>query len=137
MRVLHNSTGVLLSLAMAGLIGCNKNDGKVEVTGKVTLTGSPMREGVLELDPLEGQGTKSGALIKNGEYKIPGDKGLQPGRYRVRITSGDGVTNVVKEEDVAGPSSTNIVSKDLVPADWSQEVTVTKQGPNKFNFDIP
>jgi len=40
-----------------------------------------------------------------------------------------------------GPGGTNIISKELVPRDWNsaskQEVTVTKDGPNKFDFDIP
>jgi hypothetical protein len=41
-----------------------------------------------------------------------------------------------------GPSGgTNIISKDLVPSDWNinskKEVVVTKEGPNKFDFEIP
>ena len=40
-----------------------------------------------------------------------------------------------------GPGGTNIISRDLVPPDWNvtskHEVAVTKDGPNKFDFDIP
>jgi hypothetical protein len=110
-----------------------------EISGTIKLGGEPLN-GDIEFEPLENQATKSGTTIFNGEYRILQRDGLVPGKYLVRITAGDGVTPA-NPEDIAGPSSTNIVSKDRIPDDWGvkskQEVTVTKEGPNKFNYDIP
>jgi hypothetical protein len=74
---------------------------------------------------------------------IPRENGLKPGKYLVRVTAGDGITPVNTLDPELGPGptgSTNIVSKDLVPPEWNakskQQVTVTKEGPNTFDFDI-
>ena len=71
-------------------------------------------------------------------------EGLKPGKYLVRVTAGDGTTAVNPVDPDAGPGpsggGTNIVSKDLVPKEWNtkskHEITVTKEGPNTFDFDI-
>jgi hypothetical protein len=68
----------------------------------------------------------------------------------VRVTAGDGKTPDEPTDPDAPPGpteapksgkGTNIISKDLVPPDWNrnskQQVTVTKEGPNKFDFNIP
>ena len=114
--------------------------GQVEVTGHARLGGQPLRDGSISFEPLDGQGTQSGAAITNGEYKVPREHGLKPGRYRVRVTAGDGKTPA-KAEAASPGGSTNIVSRDLVPADWSteskQEVEVKAGGVNTFDFDVP
>ena len=56
-----------------------------------------------------------------------------------------GLGHVVVQADPDAPpgpgGGTNIVSRELVPKDWNvnskQEATVTKEGPNQFDFDIP
>ena len=82
-------------------------------------------------------------MAGGGAYAIPRAAGLKPGRYLVRVTAGDGKTavNPMDPNSPPGPGGTNIISRDLVPPDWNvtskHEVTVTKDGPNKFDFDIP
>jgi hypothetical protein len=131
----------LLCLLVAIAAGCSDPyAGQAEVTGHVRLGGQSLRAGSISFEPLDGQGTQSGAAITNGEYKVPRQHGLKPGRYRVRVTAGDGKTPAKSE--AAGPGgSTNIVSRDLVPADWNtqskQEVEVNAGGVNTFDFDIP
>ena len=140
MATVRKSYMILVALvAIAG--GCSgPYAARKEVSGTVKLGGQPIQKGIIDFSPLDGQETKSGALIENGEYKIPQKSGLVPGKYLVRIEDGDGVTTTVPE-DIAGPSKTNIVSKDRVPPDWGvntkQQVTVTEKGPNKFDYDIP
>jgi hypothetical protein len=60
------------------------------------------------------------------------------------VSAGDGKTavNPVSPDQPPGPGGgTNIISKELVPADWNvnskQERTVNKDGPNRFEFEIP
>jgi hypothetical protein len=126
------------------LIGCGKaSDGRLEVSGTITLHGETLDEGVIEFLPLAdtkraGPATQSGAVITNGAYKIPSDSGLVAGSYKVLITAGDGKTPV--DGELPGPTG-NIVSVDRIPAEYNidskQEVTVTPKGPNIFDYAIP
>ena len=131
----------ILSIVIAGLAGCSDPyAGRMEITGAVTLQGRPLKEGSILFEPLDGQGTQSGTGISNGEYKIPRSSGLKPGKYLVRITAGDGKTPV-NEETAAPGGSTNIVSVDLIPDDWStkskHQVEVKSSGGNQFDFAVP
>jgi hypothetical protein len=125
--------------------------GRMEVSGSVTLEGKPLPDGSILFFPLDQQETPGGAPIVNGEYDIPRQNGLKPGKYLVRITSGDGKTmarvgarrdkNPPKEQAAAPGGSTNIVSMDRIPEEWNirskQEREVKANSVNRFNFDIP
>src|SRR5262249_51904441 len=85
--------GPVVPLLAAALAGCSDPyAGKMEVTGAVKLAGQPLKDGSIIFEPLDGQGTQSGAAITNGEYKIPRPNGLKPGKYLVKITAGDAKT---------------------------------------------
>jgi hypothetical protein len=137
----------LCGLALAGLTfcGCSQKDaGRVEVNGTVKLGGNPLKEGTITFEALDGQATGTTVVIHDGTYLVPREGGLLPGKYRIRISAGDGKTpvNQVDPDHPPGPTgTTNIVSKDLVPADWNvdskQERTVSKDNPNRIEFDIP
>ena len=131
-------------LLFATLWGCGPNyGGRKEIKGAVKLKGQPIDEGTIDFFPASGdQATRSGAQILNGNYKIPAEFGLLPGKYRVSITAGDGRTKAnASPEQPPGPTGANIVSKDRVPKEYNieskQEVDVTDKGPNVFNYDIP
>lgn len=132
---------LFLIVSLAAAAGCSdRYGGRMEVSGTVTLEGQPLKDGSITFVPLDKQETQSGSGVVNGAYTVPRKNGLKPGKYRVEITSGDGKTPA-SEEEIAGPSSTNIVSVDRVPEDWNtkskQQVEVTSSGPNKFDFPIP
>ncbi|HZY86942.1 MAG TPA: hypothetical protein VFE78_19060 [Gemmataceae bacterium] len=128
-------------LLAAALAGCSdRYGGRLAVRGEVTLKGEPLKEGSITFVPLDGQDTQSGAPVVNGAYTVPRANGLKPGKYLVQLTSGDGKTP--HDEEAAAPGgSTNIVSLDLIPEEWNirstQKVEVTKDGDNKFNFNVP
>jgi hypothetical protein len=143
-------TRLVAVLLAAGVlvIGCSdSHDGRLDVSGTVKLKGSPIKDGAIVMfEPVEKQDTAANVTVTGGSgaYAIPRSAGLKPGKYLVRITAGDGKTpdNPLNPDAPPGPTkSTNIISKDLVPADWNvnskQYVTVTKDGSNKFDFDIP
>jgi len=133
----------LFALAILAVLGCSdKYAGRQAVAGKVTLDGKPLKGGTVLFEALDGQDTGGMGAIKDGQYSIPRENGLKAGKYRVRVTAGDGKTPDVPPDGPGpggGPGNTNIVSKDLVPASWNtqskQEVTV-KDGENTFDFDI-
>jgi hypothetical protein len=127
------------------LAGCSADPypGRFGISGKVTLEERPLKTAIVTFEPLEGQDTAGNATITNGVFSIPRQNGLKVGKYRVQITAGDGKTavNPVNPDEPPGPGGgTNIVSRDLVPPSWNrkskQEVTVTTEGPNSFQFDI-
>jgi hypothetical protein len=141
---------VIRALALAGIIsfvaGCSGGDDRVEVTGTVTLKGNPIKDGTISFEPLDGQKTRATATVEGGNFSIPKESGLSPGKYLIRISAGDGRTavNPVDPDHPPGPGGgTNIISKELVPSDWNvnskQERTVTpgKDAPNRFEFVIP
>ncbi|WP_171475313.1 carboxypeptidase-like regulatory domain-containing protein [Frigoriglobus tundricola] len=116
----------------------------MKVDGTVKLKGQPLQDGTVSFEPLDGQPSRATAIVSAGAYSIPRASGLVPGKYLIRISAGDGKTavNPVDPSKPPGPGgSTNIISKELVPADWNvksnQERTVAKDGSNRFEFDIP
>ena len=136
-----------LGLAASLLLfaGCPDEFGaRQAINGRVTLKGQPVKEGVIEFVPIgetatAADVTKSGAVVRNGNYTMDVENGLFPGMYLVRITAGDGMTPANPDEP-PGPSR-NIVSKELIPpaynVDSTQEVEVKLNQPNKFDFLIP
>lgn len=129
-------------LTAAVLMGCaDSYGGRLEVSGKVKLVTEPLKDGAIEFVPLESQDTRGGSAITNGEYKIGRKDGLKPGKYLVRLTSGDGKTPATNEDAASPGGSTNIVSVDRIPPEWNtnsqHQVEVKSSGANEFNFDIP
>lgn len=137
-----NRPVLLGALCVALAAGCSgEYAGRYPVSGKVTLEGQPLSDATITFEPLEGQDTASGAAVENGEYKVERKAGLKPGKYVVRITAGDGV-NPANEEEGGNPGgNTNILSRDRIPADYSegskQQIEVKSDGPNTFDFAIP
>src|SRR5690242_5803751 len=83
----------IISMATALTGGCSDPyGGRMEVSGDVKLQGQPLNEGLIIFEPLEKQDTHSGAQIAVGEYRVPRERGLKPGKYLVRLTAGDGKT---------------------------------------------
>lgn len=141
--ILRLSAGGLICVALA-ISGCEEPTHRREITGKVTLKQQPLKEGVIEFVPLGGgaegsPATKEAGIINNGEYTIPADAGLAPGRYKVLITSGDS-SAAANPDEPPGPSG-NFVMKDRIPPEFNSkskvEVEVTDKGPNQFDFAIP
>ncbi len=100
-----------------------------------------LKDGSIIFVPLAKQDTQSGAPVIHGAYKILAQNGLKPGKYLVRLTSGDGKTPAANEQLAAPGGSTNIVSMDLIPEDWNtkhkHQVEVKSDRDNRFDFDIP
>jgi hypothetical protein len=126
--------------ALALLGGCGDPRNRQEVTGEVKLKGQPVQDGIIHFTPLDGQETGDGAQILKGKYRIPKDKGLSPGKYKVAIYAGDGRSGAGD----ASPDSPHAGAQPLserIPPEYNQESRivkeVTKGGPNKFDFDIP
>jgi hypothetical protein len=134
---------ILAAIFSAG--GCGDDaGGRQAVSGTVTLKGKPVEVGMLEFRPAAGTSegvtyTRSGAVIADGKFQIPKEKGLVPGRYKVSISAPD-KHHKLGGDELPGPTSSR-TSKDLIPPEYNLksklEVDVKKDGPNTFDFAVP
>jgi hypothetical protein len=137
-RLVFPLAGAALLLAA----GCRSGPERYEVSGKVTYKGEPVEEGIIHFEPQDGQGTGDGAVIQNGEYVIPRDKGLSPGKYKVSIVIGDGTVGTGDASpDAPKRPRTATPGKERAPPEFNTKSTlireVTRDGPNTFDFAIP
>ena len=122
-----------------GIVGCSKADlkGRVPISGKVTLNGTPLKDGEILFDPIGSQQmrSQSGGKIHDGKYSLPAEFGLVPGEYAVRISSMEEVPGT----RVESPNlELNVEYRNLVPPKFGsaseQKVTVTNTGKQTFDF---
>jgi hypothetical protein len=132
----------LVALALLLPSACeDASGGRCAVSGTVSFKGKPLDQGNILFIPISSNlQTQSGTSIANGSYAISKSNGLVPGRYRVSMSSGDGVTPAGPSDQAPGPSG-NFSSKERIPKEYNiastQEVVVKSEGPNRFDFDIP
>jgi len=129
--------------SLAWVCGCGSDPlGRQAVSGKVTLDGAPLEQGSISFQPVEGGITSSGAVVTQGEYAIPRDKGLPPGKYRVVINAikpGTGQAELppggMPGEEVEGPPA-----EELIPPEWNtnseQFVEVSSSASAEFVHEI-
>jgi hypothetical protein len=141
MRRLAWFFGVLLGASTAcWLAGCADPQNRQEVTGEVNLKGKPVEDGIILFSPGDGQQTGDGAQITKGKYRIPREKGLSPGKYRVTIYAGDGMSGA-GDASPDSPNAGRKPGKDQIPPEYNERSSIVKEvtsgGPNKFDFNIP
>lgn len=85
-RSIYRSTPFALAATILLLAGCQEGVTKVAVFGTVTFDGALVEDGEVAFEPLAG-GKMEFGIITDGEYSIPSEYGLMPGKYLVRITA--------------------------------------------------
>jgi hypothetical protein len=130
-------------LAMLLLLsaGCGPRSDRLAVSGAVTLDGAPLDEGSIRLTSTgNGKLFASGAMIQNGKFHVPQEKGLPPGAYRVEISSPDTKAPLVVYKGAPGEAALPPTAPERVPPEYNsnskQTIEVTTDGDNRFVFDI-
>lgn len=117
--------------------GCASESKFQPVSGTVTYKGAPLETGAITFLFVNPPGPAGGALITNGKFRIAAPNGLEPGTYRVQISSPQGVGQRTPEQIAAGASAP---AKERIPSSYNTEsqvtIEVTKGGPNEFNWAI-
>jgi hypothetical protein len=138
-------TGLAVFLFFAAgltfVTGCGPRSDRLEVSGKVTLDGAPLDSGSIRLTST---GTEklsaSGAMIENGEFLIPQEKGLPPGTYVVEISSPDESAPLVRYPSAPGEPALPPTAPERIPAEYNAKskhtVDVTADGDNHFEIQI-
>lgn len=77
---------LLLSLAALLASGCSGSNGRQEVSGRVTIDGTPATMGSITFQPVDTANSQgSGATLRNGDFQLAAAKGLLPGKYKVVV----------------------------------------------------
>ena len=131
---------VAAMLGLWGLAGCGGADpnGRLPVTGTVTLDGKPLPDGSLTLVPT-GDGPAVGATIDRGSFTIARGEGPPPGAYRVEILSIRATGRTIPDPE--GPRGPTVAErKNVIPdrygsrSDLKAEI---KPGvSNDFRFEL-
>jgi len=136
----HRLFCLLLNLLLLAVVsaGCGDNDGRLSVSGKVTLDGKPLPEGSIEFLPIAGTGgPTAGATIEQGKYRIVPRRGLFAGRFRVNITA-NRKTGAQRMDRYRGVKYD--VQEQYLPTRYNEksqlEAEVTDEGPNVFAFEL-
>jgi len=99
--------------------GCG-GDGRVQISGVVTLDGVPIESGTIAFRPVDGSGPTAGVLISHGRYSAR----VWPGRMRVEI---QGYKEVGQERALASDPDSPIVPKTepIVPEKYNTKSILT------------
>ena len=123
------------SLLLCG--GCNSDNGRATVQGKVSFDGAPVDSGIITF--VSKEGPTAGAEILNGEYTISGDRGPMVGENKVEISW---MKKTGKQIPVGSPAPAGTMldeTKEAIPPKYNRDSTLTVQidaGSNTHDFEL-
>jgi hypothetical protein len=137
-RYVPVAIGLFLIFAFGG---CGRRSDRLAISGTVNLNGTPLDAGSIHFSSLPGEKMyATGAMVKDGAYKIPQPKGLPPGRYRVEINSPDLKAPPVASRPAPGEPMGPPTAPERIPPEYNtnstQTVEVATGKDNQFVFDI-
>jgi hypothetical protein len=141
-RRLGRNVPVLLGLLLIFTFGgCGPRSDRLAISGTVTLNGAPLDSGSIRFSSLPGEKMyATGAMVKDGAYKVPQPKGLPPGKYRVEINSPDLKAPLVATRPAPGEPVGPPTAPERIPAAYNMNSTQTVEVAigkgNDFVFDI-
>ena len=129
----------MIAAAAIVFTGCGPRSDRLEISGNVSLDHAPLDGGSIQFTSLGEKMIGSGAMIENGEYHIPQEKGLTPGVYHVVIIAPDNDAPPIVVG--AAPGQPGVKTQpERIPPEYNinskQTIEVTADGDNHFVFDI-
>ena len=114
-------------------IGCSGSS-RQPISGTVTLDGKPLKYGTINFRPDGHAASGSGGIVLEGNFEIPGDKGLPPGNYKVNVQAFKETGRMIREfpGDPERPERRPV----RVNEAGSLEVTVGGGAKNQFEFQL-
>ncbi len=126
----------VLSLLLILFAGCGSS--VTRIAGSVTFNGTPIEEGSISFEPVDGKGTVLGGPIAAGRYEINSDFPVMGENKLVRIIgvrktgrkvrNPESATEMVEEVEMFVPRQYNLES--------TQTVQVKSNVPNTRNFEL-
>jgi hypothetical protein len=131
----HSSPALAVFLLAA--LGCG-DSGRASVSGSILVDGEPLQSGAISFYPMEGtHGPNAGAVIEDGEYSIPAEKGVAVGKNRVEIRATRATGRRVPSLMAPGTLVDEVV--EFVPAEYNTRSTLVhdiNRGNNTVNFEL-
>jgi len=141
---------LLCGLAVLLLAGCGgaNPQGRVPVSGEVTLDGAPVSEALLIFSPAENspasmssagqENVKGVAVVTQGTFTLSQNEGPRPGRYDILIQDQPPEFEAFAADVAQG--SVPRRPQFTIPKTYGQPgrltATVTEEGPNSFQFSL-
>ncbi len=133
-------------MAMFFMTGCKKNtnpDGRLDVSGKITMNGAPTRgSAIIRFDPVgnDKMAGGSGFIDAKGNYLLTGQDGVKPGKYIVRISSVDTFDKATDTWRTAETPEGREYAVRVVPREFNDESKIEFEAisgkRNVFSYDI-
>jgi len=116
------------------LAGCSSN-GRVAVSGTVSLDGKPLESGTISFRPASGKsGSSSGGQIRQGRFQLAAQQGLVPGKYLVTVRAFQSTGRTIKD------GQSGQIVPEQAEVKYSEagklEVTVSTGEENHFDFRL-
>jgi hypothetical protein len=132
---------LLVAVGFFALGGCGPRSDRLEISGEVKLDGAPLDSGSIRFASTGGEKIfATGAMITNGEYYIPQEKGLPPGTYQLEINAPDTDAPLVVYPSAPGEPRAPPTAPERIPPEYNvnskHRVEVTEDGDNHFTFEI-
>ena len=129
------------ALFFVAVPGCGPRSDRLEVSGTVNLNGVPLDEGAIRLTSTGSEKLfASGAMVQNGEFKVPQEKGLPPGTYLVEISAPDTKAPLAVQKTAPGEPALPPTAPERIPAEYNSQskhtVEVSADSDNHFVFNI-
>jgi hypothetical protein len=126
--------GVILAVVLAGC-----NNGRTPIEGAVTFDGKAVEEGVISMEPSDGQGPTTGGKIVDGRYELTGDAAPQPGKKTVRIFAARKTGRKIPAQ-FAPPGTMTDQRKSYIPSIYNTQSTLTcevsRDGAKQIDFAL-
>lgn len=131
---LDNCTLLVALLLTSMASGCSRNNGRQEVSGTVTIDGTPVTMGLVNFQPVDVANSQgSGATLRDGGFHLPAAKGLLPGKYLATVQAFR-ETGKVLNDPMMGKTP-QIVPVQLAGQPGIEAIIVSG-GPNRFEFRL-
>lgn len=139
----------IICIALLTFIGCGKPpnpDGRLDVSGKITLNGGPFPGAEMcgiAMIPLDDKSAGNSSTTFNretGEYLFTRQDGLKPGKHKVVITAQAVYDRTTKKPVTPETKEGDDYRINLVPEEFNKNSTIefeVKSGEkNVFNYDV-
>lgn len=137
----RNVTICLLALLLSAVVmmqlpGCSRRDGRLAVSGAVTIDGKPLEAGTIRFQPADiNKATGSGAMVRDGKYSIPAQHGLTPGKYAVSVQASEKTGRMIPDpQKQKGP--VDEYREIRYQEAGKLEVTIDAQASTRFDFPL-
>ena len=116
------------------MLGCSP-DGRMAVTGTVTLDGKPLDSGAISFRPGPGNtSNSSGGQIERGQFHLSANCGLYPGKYLVTVQAFKPTGRMVMDPQF-GKKVSEQAAIEFNEA-GKLEASVTAGAENHFDFQL-